>query len=455
MSRMTAWGIVGSGPPRRRRSSGGGGGPVYPAAVLLAGAQRGCTARAITPAAAPANLAEPWDNAAVNGTQGGLPTGWKYAASADVSGVTALIGAIVNTANDAVFDGWDTNGRPIVLRNFAAPAVQNCRIRNRSAYNYPGIGVGSLGHAITGPINLLSNDIDGEGEIGGVARFTGSLTAGTLTVTAVEFGVLRVGMRVDTGLTTDVYISALGTGTGGTGTYTLNDATQTLASQAFNTRPYMQAAIAEHASTYHSGLLIKGNWLRGVADDTIQINSSASVIEDNRIGIGGWNARSAHWDATQIQNPLGTDGPIIVRGNYIDATPGVPGVSPTPASVGKSYGRTSTLLSVRCEYGVHYVENIFGGEGALMNDETGFPMIYAAYLNWATNDRRINNNVFEWGTALAFPTNIFTIAEWTNNFRLSTGLAVSQPVTNASEWQREDAGFWLREDNHMWIREVA
>jgi hypothetical protein len=52
---------------------------------------------------------------------------------------------------------------------------------------------------------------------------TGSITNTTLTVTAVESGILEVGSVISgTGIATGTKITALGTGTGRTGTYTLN-----------------------------------------------------------------------------------------------------------------------------------------------------------------------------------------------------------------------------------------
>ena len=55
---------------------------------------------------------------------------------------------------------------------------------------------------------------------------TGSSSSSTLTVTAVGFGApIAVGMYVDgTSVTDGTYITAFGTGTGGAGTYTLNQA---------------------------------------------------------------------------------------------------------------------------------------------------------------------------------------------------------------------------------------
>lgn len=58
-----------------------------------------------------------------------------------------------------------------------------------------------------------------------VATVTGSIATTTLTVTAALNGVpLQVGMQINgTGVTAGTYITALGTGTGGTGTYTVNN----------------------------------------------------------------------------------------------------------------------------------------------------------------------------------------------------------------------------------------
>lgn len=62
-------------------------------------------------------------------------------------------------------------------------------------------------------------------------RFTGSIAGTTLTVTAVSFGTLAVGRTVfGAGVMAGTTITALGTGTGGVGTYTLSKS-QTVASR--------------------------------------------------------------------------------------------------------------------------------------------------------------------------------------------------------------------------------
>jgi parallel beta-helix repeat protein len=64
--------------------------------------------------------------------------------------------------------------------------------------------------------------------------FTGSIAGNTLTVTAVASGVLAVGQVLyGSGITAGTTITALGTGTGGTGTYTVS-ALQTVSSESIN-----------------------------------------------------------------------------------------------------------------------------------------------------------------------------------------------------------------------------
>ena len=66
------------------------------------------------------------------------------------------------------------------------------------------------------------------------ATFTGEIASTTLTVTAVSSGILSIGQRVyGTGITSGTFITALGTATGGTGTYTISPS-QTVASMTMN-----------------------------------------------------------------------------------------------------------------------------------------------------------------------------------------------------------------------------
>lgn len=80
---------------------------------------------------------------------------------------------------------------------------------------------------------ILADALDIEGAQ--AAAFTASITGTTLTVSAVSSGALAVGQLVNgTGTTAGTYITALGSGTGGTGTYTVN-ASQTVGSESMTT----------------------------------------------------------------------------------------------------------------------------------------------------------------------------------------------------------------------------
>jgi hypothetical protein len=67
------------------------------------------------------------------------------------------------------------------------------------------------------------------------AIFTGSISGTTLTVTNVSSGTLGVGQVVfGVGVSSATVITALGTGTGGVGTYTINNS-QTITARSMNT----------------------------------------------------------------------------------------------------------------------------------------------------------------------------------------------------------------------------
>lgn len=100
---------------------------------------------------------------------------------------------------------------------------------------------GTVGIFSTGTISLSDfynkRRIDGNatGKSYSSAVFTGSISSTTLTVTAITSGVLAIGQILSaTGVTAGTYITALGTGTGGVGTYTVS-ASQTVSSRTITT----------------------------------------------------------------------------------------------------------------------------------------------------------------------------------------------------------------------------
>jgi hypothetical protein len=85
----------------------------------------------------------------------------------------------------------------------------------------------------------------------GVTTFTGSISGATMTVSAIASGNLAVGCLISgTGVSAGTYITALGTGIGGTGNYTVNNA-QTVASEIM-TSPAVVKGSTNYVLSDHS-----------------------------------------------------------------------------------------------------------------------------------------------------------------------------------------------------------
>jgi hypothetical protein len=72
-------------------------------------------------------------------------------------------------------------------------------------------------------------------------EYTASISGTTMTVTAMASGTIEIGQFISTGAAAGTYITAFGTGTGGTGTYTVS-ASQTVSSTTFNTSDFVKIA---------------------------------------------------------------------------------------------------------------------------------------------------------------------------------------------------------------------
>ena len=139
--------------------------------------------------------------------------------------------------------------------------------------------------------------------------FTGSIATTTLTVSAVSAGELAIGQVVSgSGVTAGTVITGFGTGTGGTGTYTISPS-QTVSSTAMTTSGIRNSdnliqgneiegvTGAAAPASYGSGIYCVGFGLGGliVADNKIQnccISSTARSNEPAGIAITGFGAVS-------------------------------------------------------------------------------------------------------------------------------------------------------------------
>lgn len=109
------------------------------------------------------------------------------------------------------------------------------------------------------------------------ARVTGSITATTLTVTAVSSGTLYVGQTIQgTGVTALTIITALGTGSGGAGTYTVSTS-QTVSSTTLYGLNFSQLPSSDGAFTGGTNVDIVDNYFVYNRPDTQQFGCSNAL----------------------------------------------------------------------------------------------------------------------------------------------------------------------------------
>jgi len=126
------------------------------------------------------------------------------------------------------------------------------------------------------------------------ALFTGSVSGTTLTVTAVSQGTIAINQALfGLGVTNETVITALGTGTGGVGTYTINQ-TQTVASTLMNSAAVASVLTASMSGTTmtvtaSSGTLYPGQTIQGstVSANTIITALGNSSVLSQTIAAGG------------------------------------------------------------------------------------------------------------------------------------------------------------------------
>ena len=126
------------------------------------------------------------------------------------------------------------------------------------------------------------------------ALFTGSISGTTLTVTAITSGTIAINQALfGLGVTSETVITALGTGTGGVGTYTVNQ-TQTVSSTLMNSAAVASVLTASMSGTtmtvtVSSGTLYPGQTIQGStvsANTIITALGNASVLSQT-IAAGG------------------------------------------------------------------------------------------------------------------------------------------------------------------------
>ena len=124
-------------------------------------------------------------------------------------------------------DGWDTVNNPsdgVLGRDVESRTDFEFRRQNSVAGNAQGSNAAVLGAVFAVPGVLDAYVIDNSKSVAsGAAITSGTISGTTLTVTTLTSGTVEVGHMVNgTGVVSGTYITAVGSGTGGTGTYAIN-----------------------------------------------------------------------------------------------------------------------------------------------------------------------------------------------------------------------------------------
>jgi autotransporter-associated beta strand protein len=145
------------------------------------------------------------------------------------SGAAAPVTTVSNPGHDMVQENPTTGLQSAITAiNMHDTTDANGQL---SAYHWGATGSDNPPEIpIIAPFNPIAVQATGVGSF----TFTGSISGTTLTVTAIPSGALSVGQVITgSGVAAGTTIQSLGTGTGGTGTYTLNNS-QTVASETLS-----------------------------------------------------------------------------------------------------------------------------------------------------------------------------------------------------------------------------
>jgi hypothetical protein len=194
----------------------------------------------------------------------------------------------------------------------------------------------------TSPVPLNTPSSTQAGVAG--SAFTASISGTTLTVTAVASGTIIVGQTVSntgsTSVSAGTKITALGTGSGGTGTYTINNS-QTVASEA------MAGADTINATVLYNGNNVTINIFDATAGGTCSPVTSSTCFTTTWQGISVPGMAGGPW-TNYVDGGSGTGGTQA----YVGLNAGTSeGLGPALTVYNFSYGTLSTAATPSCSPG--------------------------------------------------------------------------------------------------------
>ncbi len=237
--------------------------------------------------------------------------------------ITSAIGAIVTgkILNGASVTGSISNGAIVTGSIGGLTSATKVVTGSIAGINVPATKV------VTGSISHVATFT---GSISHVATFTGRISGTTLTVSGIS-GVLKVGDTLSGGVNTGTTITAFRTGTGGNGTYTVNNS-QTVASRT------MTATGSDTTLTVSgiSGVLKVGDTLSGGVTGGTTITAFGTGTGGN----GTYIVNNSQTVASRTMTATGSDTTLTVTG----ITSGVLMVGDTLSGTGVTTGTTITAF---------------------------------------------------------------------------------------------------------------
>lgn len=301
------------------------------------------------------------------------------------------------------------------------------------------------------------------------AAFTGSIAGNTLTVSAVTTGTIQIGQEITgTGVAAGTVITALGTGTGGTGTYTVNNS-QTVASESLTgafiapTVTYsstssafeISSSITGSASTiaYATGTLAASLSLTQATGATLSQGSAAAVpatFMNSLVGqFQNWATFMTVWEATLTEKEAFATWSNANAPRYLyvcqDSDPNA--LSTTSTTTFGDYLKTNQLIGT-CP--------VWGPDTTTNNQYAAFICGFAASLNFTRlNGRATLCFKSQSGLASAVTTLANYTAVTSHGYNVYTYFGSNNPANNQN-WMTPGSvsGSWLWADtylNQIWL----
>jgi hypothetical protein len=341
-------------------------------------------------------------------------------------GTTRRTGAVIQGIANGNWSGTDYPGRLSFATTSATGStlVERMRIDSNGRVHIiqSGIGTNTTVPKLT-VYGLKSVDATGTADVSGT----------TLNVTAMSTGVIAVGQRLDalssfasgSGLPMGVYITAFGTGSGGTGTYTLSSNLGTIASGTFSLSDPQDLPLVQlrHATTVN----VLGEHLGGIefwgsdsSTDASGTRAYVGAVTDSSTG----STRLAFGTSTSSAGPverMSLNGSGLLYGSGTSLGPWTsytPTISGTGWAIGNGaltfkYVQVGKMVTVQGVMGIGSTTSI--GTGSLTFSLPVNALTSGAPQAW-------NSAGFPVGQVMCYDSSVGVNATWTGSrFGIASG----------------------------------